>query len=114
MNKLLELYKNYIDYKYIIYVNASGKVLLYNQLKDEDKDNLIIYLSNANTLEFVLNNEIYPDVNRNVLFETSNPSIISNISRIVESYFITADYKTFMDELLKEIYEKKEMKRKHE
>ena len=51
MNKLLELYKNYIDYKYIIYVNASGKVLLYNQLKDEDKDNLIIYLSNSNTLE---------------------------------------------------------------
>ena len=114
MNKLLELYERYIDYKYIIYVNASGRVLYYDRLSDEEKDNLIIYLSNANTLEFVLNNEIYPDVNRNVLVEISDPSIISDISRMVEDYFITADYKTFMDGLIKEIYRKKEMKRKHE
>ena len=114
---LNEVYYNFRKHGMYVPVNASGKLFTYYSLNDSEKEDLIVYINKNYSIELVFRSE-FEELKKSFKVDDSNMKLeingdekIQRIANIVDDYYITADYKRFLENFLNELEEKKELKK---
>ena len=114
---LNEVYYNLRKHGMYVPVNATGKLFTYYSLNDSEKEDLIVYINKNYSIELVFRSEFeelkksFKVDDRNIKLEINDDEKIQRIANIVDDYYITADYKRFLEKFLNELEEKKELKK---
>ena len=114
---LNEAYYNFRKHGMYVPVNATGMLFTYYSLNDSEKEDLIVYINKNYSIELVFRSEFeelkksFKVDDRNIKLEINDDEKIQRIANIVDDYYITADYKRFLENFLNELEEKKELKK---